>query len=88
MVSTHSRMALGTMLEATEITPQPPTAIRGMVMASSPESTCRLPSTFWHSYWIWMMLPEASFTAKTTLPSARRAMVSGRALEAVRPGTL
>ena len=81
-------MALGTMLEATDTTPTPPTAIKGRVMASSPENTCSSRSAFWHSDWIWMMLPEASLTAKMAPSAPSLAMVSGEALLLVRPGTL
>jgi hypothetical protein len=75
-------------LETTEITPRPPSAINGSVMASSPESTAKSWGTAWKICDIWEMLPEASLTATTRSSWARRARVAGSTFKPVRPGTL
>ena len=81
-------MAKGTSLETTEMTPTPPRAISGRVIASSPESTAKSSGTAWKMAAIWEMLPDASLTPTTVSISARRASVAGSTFRPVRPGTL
>ena len=81
-------ISAGISLEATEITPRPPSAVSGIVMASSPESTMKSAGTSLSTVAIWPMLPLASFTPTMLSILARRASVAGSTLTPVRPCTL
>src|SRR5688572_16884632 len=78
----------GVALLVTEMTPSPPSAITGSVIESSPERTenpcgrSRMMSA------IWLMLPDASFTATTLVHFASSSVVRASMLLPVRPGTL
>ena len=86
--STICTISAGISFDATEITPRPPTAISGSVIASSPESTMKSAGTAWQTSHIWLMLPDASLTPTMFGMAARRASVAGSMLQPVRPGTL
>src|SRR5579864_3310712 len=81
-------ISLGISFEQTEIMPTPPSAITGIVMASSPEKTRKLSGTWLKTSAICEMLPLASFTAMILGILARRPSVAGSMLAAVRPTTL
>ena len=86
VISTVSR---GTILAMTEITPRPPTDMRGRVRLSSPESTLKSGPQARMTWVIWSREPEASLTPTRFLQSlARRARVSVSTLMAVRPAML
>ena len=68
--------------------PRPPSAITGMVTASSPESTVKPDGTSFRMVATCPMLPEASFTPTMFSMAARRAMVAGSTFTPVRPCTL
>ena len=74
------------MLPTTDTTPRPPMLISGKVRLSSPLRIVRSHSEAMCD--AWSSEPVASLTATMVGISARRAMVSGRMLEPVRPGML
>ena len=78
----------GISFEATEMTPRPPIAISGNVIASSPERTMKSSGSSWQISVIWLMLPEASFTPMMFGSVAMRASVFGSTFTPARPGTL
>ena len=73
--STMRTISAGISLDATEMTPWPPTAIRGSVSTSSPDSTMKLDGTARHTSHICVMLPDASLTPAMLGIAARRASV-------------
>src|SRR5260221_685322 len=75
-------------LEATEITPRPPSAKSGNVMASSPERTTKCSGTRAAMEAICEMFPEASLTPTIVSIADSRFTVAGSIFTPVRPGTL
>src|SRR5260370_29584813 len=78
----------GISLEATEIRPRPPSAMRGSVKEASPERTRKSLETRLRMAPIWEMLPEASLMPTMFLIWERRRTVEGSILTPVRPCTL
>ena len=78
----------GTRLEATEITPLPPRAIRGKARLSSPESTSKSAGFWAMRFIIWLMSPLASLTATTLRWAASLSMVGFSMFLPVRPAML
>ena len=70
------------------MTPRPPTAISGSVIASSPDSTMKSAGTARQTSHICVMLPDASLTPTMFGIAASRASVDGSMFTPVRPGTL
>ena len=66
-------ISAGISFEATEIIPRPPSAISGIVIASSPLKHVEAFGKLMHHCAIWPMLPEASFTP-TILSISRQAL--------------
>src|SRR4029453_7411716 len=78
----------GATFDVTEIAPTPPTAMIGSVMMSSPAQTAKPGSASAMTSMICCIEPLASFTPTMFVTRDRRARVSGRRFEAVRPGML
>ena len=70
------------------MTPRPPTAINGSVIASSPDSTMKSAGTARQISHICWMLPDASFTPTMFGMAASRTSVRTSMFTPVRPGTL
>ncbi len=70
------------------MTPFPPSAMRGNVKASSPESTRKPGSTAFSTSICCTMLPEASLMPIMLGILESRATVAGSMFDDVRPGTL
>ncbi|OQC44481.1 MAG: hypothetical protein BWX59_01878 [Bacteroidetes bacterium ADurb.Bin028] len=86
---TNCDISFGNAFPATEITPSPPTAIKGSVKPSSPEITVKLRGLFLITCIIWSIEPQASFIAVMFSKSfANLTTVSGRIFTPVLPGTL
>src|SRR5208337_1349232 len=83
-----SAISRGISLDATEMTPTPPSAITGRVTASSPDSTRKPSGTEFSASAICAMFPLASFTPAILATSLNLARVAGSRLAEVRPGTL
>ena len=82
-------MALGAMLEVTEMMPQPPSAQRGKAVKSSPERTQKSSGQAAMTSAPWIMLPVASLMpAKLENSLASLPTTGGSILQPVRPGTL
>src|SRR5215208_3036309 len=85
---TMSQTAPGATLEATEITPRPPRAIRGSVIGSSPERTSNSSPQRLITSLIMFIERVESLTPTMLGISARRAIVSAEIATPVRPGML
>ena len=86
--ATSAVISAGTTLDATEITPRPPTAITGSAIASSPLSTRKSSGMRAQTSAICIMLPDASFTPMMPGIVASRCNVGTSMFVPARPGTL
>jgi hypothetical protein len=86
--ASSSRIAAGTTLPATEITPVPPTAIVGSSSASSPASSVLPGGSSAAMREICCRSPDDSLSATAVGSDHNRCIVAGCRFVAVRPGTL